>query len=69
MKEAKSEAEQIISAYRAEMEAAYQSKLNQVTIPIIPIILIIHVKWHGSGNNVLFHPIDTDRGGGAKVSL
>lgn len=32
MKEAKSEAEQIVAAYRAEMEAAYQAKLNMVTL-------------------------------------
>lgn len=30
MKEAKTEAEQIISAYRSEMEAAYRSKLATV---------------------------------------
>jgi vacuolar-type H+-ATPase subunit H len=30
MKEAKTEAEQIIAAYRAEMEAAYQAKLSSV---------------------------------------
>jgi hypothetical protein len=30
MKEAKTEAEQIIAAYKAEMEAAYQSKLHMV---------------------------------------
>jgi len=33
MKEAKTEAEQIISAYRAEMEAAYRSKLATVRTP------------------------------------
>jgi hypothetical protein len=32
MKEAKTEAEQIIAAYRAEMEAAYKSKAASVTI-------------------------------------
>ena len=32
MKEAKTEAEQIISAYRAEMEASYKSKLASVGI-------------------------------------
>ena len=31
MKEAKSEAEQIVSAYRAEMEAKYQEKLSKVS--------------------------------------
>jgi vacuolar-type H+-ATPase subunit H len=31
MKEAKSEAEQIISAYRAEMEATYQKSLAAVS--------------------------------------
>lgn len=30
MKEAKSEAEQIIAAYKADMEASYQSKLHMV---------------------------------------
>ncbi len=30
MKEAKTEAEQIIAAYRSEMEKAYQSKLSEV---------------------------------------
>lgn len=32
MKEAKSEAESIIAAYRAEMEAGYQKKFNMVSI-------------------------------------
>ena len=32
MKEAKTEAEQIIAAYRAEMEAAYKSKADSVRI-------------------------------------
>jgi hypothetical protein len=31
MKEAKSEAESIIAAYRAEMEAGYQKKFNMVS--------------------------------------
>lgn len=34
MKEAKTEAEQIIAAYRAEMEANYQAKLAKVLSPI-----------------------------------
>ena len=33
MKEAKSEAESIITAYRAEMEANYQKKFNMVHTP------------------------------------
>jgi hypothetical protein len=33
MKEAKVEADQIIAAYRAEMEAVYQRTLQQVPFP------------------------------------
>ena len=35
MKEAKSEAESIIAAYRAEMEAGYQKKFNMVSIACV----------------------------------
>jgi hypothetical protein len=41
MKEAKTEAEQIISAYRAEMEASYKSKLASVSVPLNPIIILL----------------------------
>jgi hypothetical protein len=42
MKEAKSEAESIIAAYRAEMEAGYQKKFNMVsTASIIALCLIL----------------------------
>lgn len=39
MKEAKTEAEQIIAAYRAEMEANYQAKLAKVIIVEVPIVV------------------------------
>ena len=41
MKEAKSEAEKIIAAYKAEMEANYQSKLSMVRL--IFVLFIIRV--------------------------
>lgn len=37
MKEAKSEAESIIAAYRAEMEAGYQKKFNMVSTTSITV--------------------------------
>jgi Vacuolar (H+)-ATPase G subunit len=37
IKEAKSEAEALIAAYRAEMEANYQKKMNMVITTILPL--------------------------------
>jgi hypothetical protein len=39
MKEAKSEAERIISAYRAEMEVNYQVSLAKVRIRPSPVLM------------------------------
>jgi F0F1-type ATP synthase membrane subunit b/b' len=44
MREAKTEAESIIAAYRAEMEANYQKNLAQVHI--------YHVHIHGSTDSI-----------------
>ena len=49
MKEAKTEAEQIIAAYRAEMEAAYKSKADSVIfypfyVVLCPISFLISTK-------------------------
>ena len=41
MKEAKTEAEQIIAAYRAEMEAAYQSKAASVITSSIILFVVL----------------------------
>ena len=47
MKEAKIEADQIIAAYRAEMEAVYQRSLSQVTSSCLPPGLMIKLaKWY-----------------------
>lgn len=40
MKEAKSEAEQIIAAYKAEMEANYQRNLATVSLVCITCVLL-----------------------------
>ena len=55
MKEAKTEAEQIIAAYRAEMEAAYKSKADSV---IFILFMLFCVLSHSSSlQNVLFSSI------------
>ena len=47
MKEAKSEAENIIAAYKAEMEASYQAKLSKVHSKKSYVIIKknIIIKW------------------------
>jgi hypothetical protein len=60
MKEAKTEAEQIISAYRAEMEAAYRSKLATVSTPRFLVPLTCFVTFLSRRH--FFHPTATANG-------